>query len=186
MNSRKIHSVILGAFLAAYGVYLTIKYTQVNYKEDIRQRVLPFISLNTLRSKSYFNVFAHPLEIRDNDELKPVEGFYREYKRNEIYFVIEGGEVFVKTNLTKEQRDLLKQGGCRWISDSPNQFSFVDMDLVSIPLELYNVGNGAAINLRIGLNPIATEHKYITPLMLKVGDMLYIHIYSENQNENNI
>lgn len=61
------------------------------------------------------------------------------------------------------------------------------MNLVSVPLEVENVGNGTAINLRIGLNK-ATNIKpvYITTINLKQNMTIYIHIFSENPTDNDL
>ena len=39
------YGAVIGAAIAVYGVFLTIRYSQKNYKEDVRNRTLPYITL---------------------------------------------------------------------------------------------------------------------------------------------
>ena len=53
-------------------------------------------------------------------------------------------------------------------------------DFYSMPLEIENVGNGTAVNLRIGFNRVGDRNTYrfIRPMMLKQSQTVYIHIFS--------
>lgn len=53
-------------------------------------------------------------------------------------------------------------------------------DFYSMPLEIENVGNGTAVNLRIGFNRVGDRNTYrfVRPMMLKQGQTVYIHIFS--------
>lgn len=104
-----------------------------------------------------------------------------------IYFIVEEGEINIKTGLTEEQQELVKHRGRRWISNSPNKFSYNDRKLISIPIEIENVGmGGAAVNLRVGLNRTENEAKFITPMSLNPHRTLYLFIYAENPNNLNV
>ena len=174
---------LLAAILTVYGVYLTIQYSQHNYREDIHNRVLPFLALYSLRSRSNYQMFAPAEQERNQNK----ETFYEEYRLKEIYFIVENGNIDVKSSLSKDQQQTLIQGGFKYVATQTNSFSLCDVNLVNVPLEVENVGNGAAINLRIGLNK-ATNIKpvYITPINLKQNMTIYIHIFSENPTDNDL
>ena len=79
--------------------------------------------------------------------------------------------------LSKEQKQLLIQGDLKHVS---NAYSLCDIDLVSVPLKLENVGNGVTINLQIGLNKCIDKNPvYITPTNLKQSVLIYVHILAE-------
>lgn len=182
-DALSFYGSILGAVLTIYGVYLTIQYSQHNYREDIRNRVLPILALYSLRSRSKYQIFA-PIEQEQNQDKQP---FYEEYRLKEIYFIIGNGNIDTKSSLSKDQQQTLIQGGFKYVSTQTNKFSFCDVNLVSVPLEVENVGNGAAINLRIGLNKVANSKPvYITPINLKQNMLIYIHIFSENPTDNDL
>lgn len=44
------YGTIVASAIAVYGVFLTIRYSQENYKEDVRNRTLPFITIDMLKT----------------------------------------------------------------------------------------------------------------------------------------
>ena len=176
------YGVLVGAVATVWGVYLSIQYSRSNYQEDVKNRVLPFIALTTLKVRSKYSPF-HIADIRKKIS-DPNE--YEEYKVEKIYYIIEKGKITPKTGLTNEQEQKLKQGGMRWETNDSGTTQLVCIDLVTLPFELENVGNGAANRFRIGLNSQTTEEKdwqYTTPMPLKVGETLYVHVYCEDGEE---
>lgn len=173
------YGVLVGAVATVWGVYLSIQYSRSNYQEDVKNRVLPFIALTTLKVRSKFSPF-HIADIRKKIS-DPNE--YEEYKIEKIYYIIEKGKITAKIGLTKEQEEKIKQGGWRWETNDSGTTQLICIDLVTLPLELENVGNGAANRFRIGLNAQTTEEQawqYTTPMPLKVGETLYVHVYCED------
>lgn len=173
------YGVLVGSVATVWGVYLSIQYSRSNYQEDVKNRVLPFIALTTLKARSNFN----PFDITNIK--KPISDHkaYEEYKVEKIYYVIEKGKITPKSGLTQAQEEKLKQGGWHWETNDSGLTQLVCLNLVTLPFELENVGNGAANRFRIGLNAQDTEEEtwqYTTPMPLKVGETLYVHIYCEN------
>lgn len=183
---------ILGALLAVVGVYFTIKDSKKARDAEFHNNVLPFIAVNFFRSKAKFNIFnlSEAKGLNKDDKISEVGSndiSYKEYKLNKIYYILEDGKISVKTSLTERQQKMISQYGYNWENDVPGKFSLKSVNLVSIPLELDNVGNGPAINLRIGINKTDNvEPKYIIPVNLKVNQTLYLHIYAENETKDNI
>lgn len=180
---------IIGGVCTVVGVYWTIQYTQNNYEEDVRNRSLPYIALTTLQCNRTTNLFN--LWNDDNGELERKEvqkdiGQYQEYRLDKVFIIIEEGKIKYKKHLSKEEELLIKNGGLAEIQHT-NGMTVVDKGVISVPFEFENVGNGAALSFRIGLNREVNENaRYIVPSSLKVGEKVYVHIFSQNNIHENI
>lgn len=172
------YGALVGSIATVWGVYLSIEYSRSNYQEDVKKRVLPFVVLTNLRSKPKISFFSGA-----NTKKVPFSSEYEEYKLQKIYYIIKDGNITAQTWLSAEQQEKIEQGGFLWQTDENGTKNVVRVDLVSIPLELENVGNGAAIQFRVGLNSNAVDEEkwqYINPMPLKVGQSLYVHIYCDD------
>jgi hypothetical protein len=171
------YGALVAAVIAVYGVFLTIRYSQQNYKEDVRNRALPFIVIDMLKSKSYNNLLGEEPQPEENGK----KGYY-EYKLQDYYCILENGNINYTTGLTKGQQDLLDNGGVKWASKS-NGRSMVVIDYICVPIEIENVGNGTAIRLRYGLNRknvVEKERKFLPTISLKQSMPILFHIFSED------
>ena len=54
-DALSFYGVLLAAFLAVYGVYLSIDYSNRNYTDDLKNQVLPFFAVNSLKTKASNN-----------------------------------------------------------------------------------------------------------------------------------
>lgn len=175
---------IIGGFCTVVGVYWTIAYMQKNYEEDVRNRSLPYMALTTLvcdRGTDLFHL---------SDDIMHIESTrtdYKEHRLEEVYVIIEDGESTYQKSLPEKDKLLLKNGGLEKASTKDGVFVIRDRGMISIPIEFENVGNGAALSFRLGLNrEDCKEPTYILPLNIKVGDKFYIHIYSTDNTENDV
>lgn len=187
-DALSFYGMLVGALAAVWGIYISIEAAQDNYKDDVRNRVLPFIALSLLEVKTK-SVLADDLsKAPESDEMLSLPNQkgneYLEFKREKVFFVIEGGSVKAMNRLTEEQERRVQTGGVEWKNTSYGK-ALVTVGLVSAPIEMENVGNGAANTLRIGLNPRAiddSDYKFITSMAFKINQKLGIHIYCENHN----
>lgn len=185
-DALSFYGVLVGVLAAVWGIHLSIEAAQVNYKDDIRNRVLPFIALSLLRVKTK-GIFGAGLSNTPEDmQSSPdqTKNEYSEYKRDKVCFVIEGGSVKAMNRLTEEQERKVQSGGVEWENTSYGK-ALVNVGLLSAPIEIENVGNGAANSLRIGLNSRAiddSDYKFITSMPFKIGQKLGVHLYCENHN----
>ena len=166
------YGMILAALGAAAGVFFSIKYSHKQYKEDCRNRVLPYITISTLKQSAKYNLF----EIDDSQPQQEDFG-YREYRIENIFFIISEDKIEVKNKLDSQQQYLLEHLG-KVKAPIQNGFAYGIKDMVSIPLEVENVGNGTAVGFRAGFNRVNDEKKYLLPQFLKQGQGIYIHIFS--------
>ena len=176
------YGTIIAAVIAIYGIFITIRYSQKSYKDDVRDRTMPFIVIDMLKTRSRTNLFKS----KDTKICaKQVEGYY-EYKLTDYYCILENGVIRYSTGLTKTQQELLDNGGMRWVY-SENGGSLQVVDDICVPFEFENVGNGAAIRMRYGLNrkeTIEHDRKYLPVLSLKPNTPMMFHLFSENCSEN--
>ena len=173
------YGAVIGAAIAVYGVFLTIRYSQKNYKEDVRNRTLPFITLTMLKTKSYKKLF--PVNVIENRNREKEEGYF-EYKLQDYYCILENGMVGYQTGLSERQQEILNNAGTKWVS-SPSGGSLVVVNDICVPIEIENVGNGTAIRLRYGLNRKGISEKdrrYLPVISLKPENPILLHIFSED------
>lgn len=170
------YGTIIASIIAIYGIFITIKYSQENYRDDVRNRSMPFIVIDMLKTTAHRNLFqSNNLQV-DSEAL---EG-YREYKLTDYYCILENGEITYKTGLTKDQQGLLDNGGMRWVSNA-NGRSLCAVDNICVPFEIENVGNGTAIRMRYGINrKNEKEKKYLPTISLKPSNPMMLHIFSED------
>ena len=175
------YGCVLGGLLTVYGVFLTIQFTQQNYQDDVRNRSLPFITVDILGVKSKYHFFQTTTE-----EIKEQANYHEEYQQSKIYYVIENGIPTVKSELTDEQRQKIIAGGLKAMPDSKNTYILQPIDYINMPVVLRNVGNGTAINLRIGLNRKGNaNNEYLQPRPLNVNQTFILIIYAEGHNSKN-
>ena len=177
------YGTIVAAIVAVYGIFLTIQYSQKSYREDIKNRSLPFIIIEVLKTKFHTNFFRF-VNTKPDDVEDEHEGYY-EYKLQDYYCILENGNIIYKTGLTKEQQKLLKDGGTKWVQ-SANGASCVFVDYICIPIEIENIGNGAAIRMRCGINKKSIPEKdrqYLSPMSLKTETPIMLHVFSEDCGE---
>ena len=173
---------IIGGICTVIGVYWTIDYSQENYKEDVRNRTLPYISLYALQQDRLTDLLISTSRcIKDTEDLNPINesNKYREYRLEKIFMVIENKEISYKKELTERQEKLIENGGMEEVYKE-GITSLYSRKIVSVPIELENVGNGIALQFNVGLNRLEDkEPKFLFPFDLKVGEKMCIHIFSE-------
>ena len=179
------YGAIIASVGAAVGVFVSIKAATKNYQDDLRARVMPFIAVTPFERKAIVNTIALLKEkvektegVTDIDNTSAVQ--YDEYKLNRIYFVITEHGIDAKNRLDKSQQAILEHAGNSWVSVAGGVEMLQRTDFYSLPLEIENVGNGTAVNLRIGFNRMGDRNTYrfVRPIMLKQGQTVYIHIFS--------
>ncbi len=180
------YGTIIAAVIGVAGVYLSIQAANKNYREDVKARVLPFIALTLLDAHTRVNLLDLLLKAEENlpkSEQREEDSIeYCETKLERIFYVISAGrKITPKEDLKKEQYEIIKSCGNKWVTNASGGKSLIQIDYVSIPFEIENVGNGTAVNLRIGFYEAKSKPHYIRPMMLKQNQSLYIHIFSSEE-----
>lgn len=178
------YGTIIAAVIAIYGIFITIQYSQKSYKDDVRDRSMPFIVIDMLKTSSYRNLMKSN-NIETTTE--PIEG-YREYKLTDYYCILDKGKIQYKTCLTKSQQELLNKGVMNWVPRE-NGGTMQVTNEICIPFEIENIGNGTAIRMRYGINRKETrdaDRKYLPVISLKQSTPMMLHIFSEDCSKNSL
>lgn len=184
-DALSFYGVLLAALLAVYGVYLSIDYSKRIYRDDLRNQVLPFFSVYNLKTKSKRNWLMSDDSEDVKAETSSIEG-YQEYKIKDYCYVLENGEISIFDGLSNEQKQLLDNGGFKWIKNGGVTMC-VASNHICHPMEIENVGNGTALSFRIGFNrkdTLKKEKKYTYAIPIKTSEKIMVHIFSEDCGEN--
>ena len=179
------YGVIVGAIVAGAGVAFSVLYSQKNYKyiqeqyrDDLRNRVLPYFAITMQWEKydhSYFTLF--PDEIEKNTKSKHTKhNEYYKYIIDQIYFVLLPSEIQARVELDEQDKDLLEHAGESWKKEK-NGYALTGREIISVPLLLQNVGLGIAVETRIGFNRVGDDCKYIAPVVISKETPFPVHIY---------
>lgn len=177
---------LIASIIAICGVVLTIQYSQKNYREDVRYRALPYISICQLRSDVNYTIQLFP-QVTDttcDSELKKQDS-HIEYKLQNYYCIIDKGNIRYMTQLSNEQQELINNCGVKTVSNS-NGMSTNMVDYIYIPLEIENIGNGAAAKFSFGINKESDKEstwKFVPAISLKTATPFMLHIFSEDCSE---
>lgn len=177
---------IIGGICTVVGVFLSIQYEKEKSREDDERAVLPYIALTTLEKEVHVDFF-HLKNIDDVEDSNHTQE-YREFMLDRIYFVIRGDDITPKYKLSREEKVLLENNGNYNQELAKGCCSIVHKKMISIPIILENVGNGAAIDFRIGLHLGGTKYNgkgipYTVPKHLTIGKTFYLNLYFEDISE---
>lgn len=176
------YGAILAAIGAIVGVYLSIQQAQKNYREDIKNQVLPYIAITQLKGRTTYNAFADSFSEEKKSSEDNLEPFpapeYKEGKLSRIYFVIENGKIINYLEMPEKYSKLLLTNGAEWIQIAQGGSALTKTPYISMPIEIENVGKGPALYLRIGFYRADDTPGYLSPIVLKTGQTFYIHIFS--------
>ena len=184
------YGILLGAIATILGVFYSIRYAQSNYRQDVVNRSLPFLTITNLLYKKA-DVFSSPTETEktQNQAENHSPQLGESYKMNHFYFVIKNGVVQLREKLNAEQELLIKTRGRKAELDERGVEFTVSTGLLYTPLEIENVGNGAAVTFSIGIkanNNESAKFRYTLPFSLNVGQKCFVYYYSENTYEDNV
>lgn len=172
------YGTIIAAVIAIYGIFITIQYSQVSYKEDVRNRSIPFIVIEMLKT----NVHKSNFGLNDSQfDVNITEG-YQEYKLTDCYCILNNGKIEFRSSLTKPQKDLLDNAGMKY-DTCEDLLRLCAIDYICVPFEIENVGNGSAIRMRYGINRKETnleDREYLPTFSLKPFTPIMLHIFSED------
>jgi len=162
------YGALIASVIAILGVYLTIQYSQKNYKEDVKNRVLPFITIYYLRDDT--------IQKDVNNDIKS------EYKSQDYYFVLTKEKIRCKSTLLGVQQDLIDSNGMTYNKNAVSE-QWGIKNYIYIPLEIENIGNGVATKLSFGLNKQSvkeSEWDRAPAISLKTFSPFRIYIFSES------
>ena len=183
------YGALLASVGAIAGVFFTVRYTQANYIDDNRNNVLPVMTLTELMTKYHTNPFQNDpdnqREAHDQNESEDSrdDALYEVYRMDKVCFFYENGAFAAKANLPKKYRDQLSHGEIKGQKQKTGVYGDFIVGRINIPLVLENVGNGTAINCRIGLNAKDREERLLRAIQISPGKAFYILIFAPDITE---
>lgn len=176
------YGTLLGSAATIVGVYLSIDAAQRSYHEDEVNKVKPYLALTHLKSKSRITLDSLIGSLEDNQTREETQNYYEEYRLDKVYIIIESDKIVFKNGLTKAQEDRLALSGFR-LNKEKSMYSLQVGNLISMPFEIENVGNGAALNFQICFYREGEKKRGVNVFTLKVGQSAYCHIFSDEQDD---
>ena len=184
--------VIVGSIITIIGLHLTFHDNRIGLIEQNRLENLPFLALNILsvkRRNSWTDSAYEKSNSNNSDYIK--DYFFKEEKLDSILFIIKNHDIIIKSEFTEDEKRNIIYDGYRWADLAKGVMALTKNKLLYIPIQITNVGNGAAIDLKIGLNYLSekesdsSEYLYVRPINLPVNDSIFVVIYSNNLTEDN-
>lgn len=181
-DALSFYGTMLASVATIIGVYMSIRYAQKSYRDDVRNQVLPFFAVTQLRKKSRYDPFLAGFD--DKEKVKECSDGdlprYEEYKLSEVYIVIDAEGIQYKAELKENQRQMLEQGGLAWHNDGTGRCFLQAGIYVSMPFEAVNIGNGGAINTQISFHKKDGPRNAVPLFTIKQSEKFYFHIFSDN------
>lgn len=176
------YGTLLASFIAIIGVFISVNYAQENYRKDEKNRQLPYLAMTYMRKDSKFNLLDSAFsQTRESDN--DADSYYTEYRLNRVYIIISNDGIEYRKNLDKMQESILQQGGLAWVTEGGIK-ALKPHNYISLPFEIENVGNGAAIDFKLAFNKKDSSNPHAVSLFtLKCGDKVYFHIFSDLESE---
>lgn len=183
-----IAAAILGAIVAIVGVWWTLADNRKQYHQDQVNQSLPYFALRFFHHKSNYNPFAcfsfdeevltpeHSLfQPQSEEDIK-----YQEYLQNNVCLVLANGKQEWKTDFSEKQWKLIKREGFYEKREGDKSYTLCQSNLVYTPIEFENVGRGAAVFIKVGVNRRDSKHGYVNIPARTVGERFTIRILSTN------
>ena len=198
-HALSYYGSLLAAVATIIGVFISMKAAQKNYREDARNRILPYIALTHMRSQSNYNAYVDSMgkagissqesnaNRSDNSTDSNIESndiVYREYRLGEIYIIVSPGRIVFKNEFTESQKEKVEKYGTKCQVDEDGSRHLVSEKYISVPCEIENVGSGPAVDLRLAFyrsdSPSSASVNFYT--FQNNNQVIYFHIFSEVEN----
>ncbi len=177
------YGTVVAAIIGAVGVYFTVYISNKNYREDARNRVLPYIAIDMidviapdpflmgLENESFSSVGNDPI----------IEKSLNCETKNHLFFVIDGkSKIRAAESLHDDEVEKVKMTSVTWIIAAKDGKMYVrGSEYVSMPFNMENIGNGPAKKLRMAFSYKEGKKFFKTEILLKQNESFYIHIFSE-------
>lgn len=180
------YGVLIGAVATVFGVYVSVDAAQENYRKDVINRSLPFMSVTKLHVRTD--------QDQDISSKFDIQFFssetgrkFEEYVISKLYYIIKNGNVEIFSNLTETQKELINNNGFVKVPVK-NGVCVKTLKLIYLPFEIENVGNGSATVFSVGINNVSVptdKRMFSLAQTLKVGQKFHVAIYCENPDSKN-
>lgn len=170
------YGAIITSAGAAIGIYVSLRYSHRQYREDKRRDVLPYFAINILGSKRIdaflLGLNSDEYNLEGKEAKMKEELTYKEFLYNECFFIFENRKIECTRKLSEEQEDARRIG---ITGKDHGEFGEIwKSDKKYIPMKAINVGNGCAINTTVTIKPIGKDMGATSmPVSIPVGEGIY-------------
>lgn len=175
------YGALLTGALTIIGVFLTVKHSQKGYKEDMVNRVMPFLTVNALSNSYYGDVHIDAIlnadiENAENEKYKIHETDYKS-----IYFIISN-KIEIEYSLSELDRKSYMMSKRK--TSTGKGLAIEKSNRIYRALHIINSGNGPAVSLSISIRKLNEKDSEVSAvaLSLHVGEKIYIAFCVNNEN----
>lgn len=159
-----------GGVITFLSIFITINVTNKNLEIEHREKVLPYMILNTIDSDS--SEYLPGIEVN---------------KSNNIIIEIKSNRIEYSKIMNSKISDFVSNKGMRTFKkDGVEHLTLIPF--IYIPFKIINYGVGNAIDLRIGLNSeetIFSERRFLPTFSYKINKDMNIYIFTDQVDEKN-
>lgn len=174
------YGTIIAAGIGIVGVYLTVYIANKNYRDDARNRILPYIAINVINVRQPKSLSeGENYASFGNDPI--IEDSLTGKAQNHLFFVIDGaGKIRATEALNGDEAKSAKGTEALWIRAAKDGKMYLrGAERISMPFTIENIGNGPAKKLRVSFASATGKHFFKTEMILRQRERFYIHIFSE-------
>lgn len=186
-NLLSYYGGVAGGILTIAGVFLTVAYSQKQYENGQRNAVIPYFAVNMLKSHyaSLNDYISSKInnsgDLSESDTLVADSKGYYEYKVVDYFFVIENEGIKIQSSLSEDQKRKVEGPDIKRKEIAKVVSVAVPSDDVYNTVDYENVGNGSAVNFRIGFNRKDSKDKQFSySISVRQAEHVTAHIYAEN------
>ena len=192
------YGTIITAIIAIAGLYMSFQDTRRSIREQSRLDKLPYFSLTTLnydvRNPLFGTTTDKEIDSKGEVVLKPKDNkqeyYYREEKLKAALITIRKGVPGIETKIPETDKKLILNGGVSEQRMAQGMIGIVNEPMIYVPIILQNVGNGAAMGFRVGLNKLINgcliEPKYLSSTSVNEKEEFYLGFFALNEGEENV
>ena len=178
------YGAVLAALGGIVGVFFTVKHSQKQYREDMRLRIMPFLSIDKIDDNDFYKVF-----VNSNSEEFLVETNWDNYL---ITYSVREGTLYPKHLSVEQVLNIAKDGNRT--TEVNGKIAHFKKHYCFLPLKITNVGNGVALKTQIGLFSYENgkyekpdkERKYSVIQTIPQGQSVCVGIYWDLNDEDAI
>lgn len=180
-DALAFYGTILASVVTIIGVFISIKQAQITYHIDEVNKVKPYFALSYYTKHCHYNLFEF---VSQKDAIKSDktnnENYYEEVRVQKVYIIIEKSGIRYTDELSEQQRVCLEQSGYEWRSSDNKAWTLSKRQLLSLSFDAENIGNGAAIDTKIGFNKHGDRKLSTRVYTVKKDSSFYFQIYCED------
>lgn len=155
-DALSYYGAIIAASIGVIGVYFTVYMANRNYREDARNRILPYIAIDVINNKQP-DPFLEGFGSEDYSSMGNapiIEESINGKANNHLFFVIDGtSKIRATESFREDEAEKAKRTSVMWIRAAKDGKMYLrESACISMPFLVKNIGNGPAKKLRMAFS----------------------------------